>query len=98
MMCSPCLQHKKTTSDKAKSYLLLLNGQHLRPSILLIRLRWGVSGAMLLQATLHAIDAAPSHLQSAVDGGGIDAGFEKLDDLLLDIGTLLATARHDGRV
>jgi hypothetical protein len=73
---------------------LLLSAQHLRPSILLIRLRWGVSGAMLLQATLHAIDTAPSHFQPAVDSGGIDPGFEELDDLLLYIGALLATARH----
>jgi hypothetical protein len=84
------------TNDKAKSYLLLLSAQHLRPSILLIRLRWGVSGAMLLQATLHAIDTAPPDLQTAVDSGGINACFEELDNLLLHICALLATARHGG--
>lgn len=97
-MCSAFLHDNKTTTDKAKSYLLLLSGQHLWPSILLVRLRWGVRGAMLLQATLHAIDAAPSHLQAAVDGGGIDPGFEEFDDLLLYIGALLAAARHGGGV
>ena len=94
-MCLACLHDNKTTRDKAKSYLLLLSGQHLWPSILLVRLRWGVSGAMLLQATLHAIDTAPSHLQTAVDGGGVNARFKEFDDLLLYIGTLLAAARHD---
>ena len=29
-----------------------------------------------------------------MDGGGIDPGFEELDDLLLYIGALLAAARH----
>jgi hypothetical protein len=30
-----------------------------------------------------------------VDGGGVNARFKELDDLLLYIGTLLAAARHD---
>jgi hypothetical protein len=42
------IYRNKTRSGKAKTYLLLLSGQHLWPSILFIRLRWSVSGAMLL--------------------------------------------------
>ena len=49
---------------------------------------------MLLQATFHAIDAAPPDLQTAMDGGGIHPCFEEFDDLSLHIGTLLAAARH----
>jgi hypothetical protein len=33
-----------------------------------------------------------------VDGGGINPGFEELNDLLLYIGALLATTRHGGDV
>jgi hypothetical protein len=29
-----------------------------------------------------------------VDGGGVYAGFQELDDLLLDLGALLAAAGH----
>lgn len=45
---------------------------------------------MLLQTSLHAIDAAPADLELAVDGGGIEAGLEQFLDLLLDFDGLLA--------
>lgn len=49
---------------------------------------------MLLQAALHAINRAPADLQTTVNSGGVYAGLQELYDLLLHIGTLLATARH----
>jgi hypothetical protein len=49
---------------------------------------------MLLQTAFHAVDGAPADFQTAVDGGGVYAGFQELDDLLLDMGALLAAAGH----
>lgn len=49
---------------------------------------------MLLQAALHAVNGAAANFQAAVDGGGVYAGFQELDDLLLDLGALLAAAGH----
>lgn len=77
-----------------KTYLFLLGSHHLRPAILFICLWRSVSGAMLLQTPLHAIYGAPANLQTTVNGGRVYAGLEELNDLLLHIGILLATARH----
>lgn len=79
--------------------MLLLGGHDFRPAILLVGLRRGVCGPMLLQASLHAVYRAPPDLQTAVDGGGVYACFQELDDLLLDMVALFATAGHvcDGR-
>jgi len=53
---------------------------------------------MLGKTSLHAIDGAPADFQSSVDSGGIYPCFQKLDDLLLNVGILLATTRHDDGV
>ena len=58
-----------------ETYLLLLHRHDLRPTILLIRLCRRVRGAVLLKASLHAIDGAAADFEAAVDGRGIDAGF-----------------------
>lgn len=49
---------------------------------------------MLLQTAFHAVDGAAADFQAAVDGRGVDAGFEELDDLLLDLVALFAAAGH----
>lgn len=49
---------------------------------------------MLLETSLHAVDGASTNFQAAVDGCRVDAGFEKLDDLLLHRVALFAAAGH----
>ena len=74
--------------------MFLLSSHDLGPAILLIRLRRGIRRSVLLQAAFRAVDGAPADFQAAVDGRGVNACFQELDDLLLDLGALLAAAGH----
>ena len=74
--------------------MFLLSSHDLGPAILLVRLRWSIRRSVLLQAAFHAVDGAPADFQAAVDGRGVYACFQELDDLLLDLGALLAAAGH----
>lgn len=49
---------------------------------------------MLLQASLHAIDGAPTDLQAPMNGGRVEARLQKFFDVLLDLRRLLASAWH----
>lgn len=77
-----------------QTYKLLLSSHDLGPAILLVGFRRGVCSSVLLQTAFHAVDGAPADFQTAVDGGGVYAGFQELDDLLLDMSALLAAAGH----
>ena len=76
------------------TYQLLLRRQHLRPPILLTQLHGHISSAMLLQTSLHAIDATPSHLQPSMNRRRVEARLEQLLDLLLHLRRLFAGAGH----
>lgn len=56
---------------------LLLGAQDLGPAVLLVELGGHVGRAMLLQAALHAVDGRAADLEAAVDGGGVESGFQQ---------------------
>ena len=89
-----CSNVGREGSPFSKTYSFLLGSHDLGPAILLVRLRWSIRRSVLLQAAFHAVDGAPADFQAAVDGGEVYACFQELDDLLLDLGALLAAAGH----
>ena len=89
-----CSNVEREGSPFSKTYSFLLGSHDLGPAILLVRLRWSIRRSVLLQAAFHAVDGAPADFQAAVDGRGVYACFQELDDLLLDLGALLAAAGH----
>lgn len=72
------------------AYQLLLRRKYFRSSIFLVHLRRHVIRSMLLETSLHAIDAASADLELAVDGGRVEASLEEFFNLLLDLDRLLA--------
>lgn len=76
------------------TYQLLVGSQDFRPTILFIQLLGHVVCAMLLQASLHAINGAPAHFEATMNRSGIKARLEQLFYLLLDLWCLFARARH----